>query len=199
MATNKKAQRGSKKQAPARGRKASQPSASRQPAARNRRNATMAATARTSERVAGEDIQITQAALQAGAQAALEGGQRLTEQARQAFGLNAGAGEALARQSSESFEAVTRTGTALAQGVQDLSREWLVFLQEGMQRNMTRFGEFARCRSLPEFLALQGEFLRETLEHNVEAGRKLAALSTRLVNDAGQAVSTVQPTTRRAA
>ena len=87
--------------------------------------------------------------------AAAEGAQRFTEQVTQIFTLSAGRGEELTRQSAQNLEAITEASTALTRGFEEVSREWLGLVQEGVRRNLDAFGALSRCRSMPEFLSLQ--------------------------------------------
>ncbi len=131
--------------------------------------------------------------------AADQGTQRFTEQVTQLFGLTGERSEELARRSTQNLEAVTEAGAIVTRGVQDLSREWLTFMQERTQKNIEGFTALARCRSLPEFFTLQAELVRDNLQQTVESTRRMAEVSTRLVTDASQTVTAQAAGARRAA
>ena len=131
--------------------------------------------------------------------AAAQGTQRFTEQVTQLFSLTGERSEELARRSTQNLEAVTEAGAIVTRGVQDLSREWLTFMQERTQKNIEGFTALARCRSLPELFTLQAELVRDNLQQTVESTRRMAEVSTRLVTDASQTVTAQAAGTRRAA
>jgi phasin family protein len=133
--------------------------------------------------------------------AAAEGAQRFTEQVSQLFSLSAGRGEELTRQSAQNLEAITEASTALTRGFEEVSREWLGLVQEGVRRNMDAFGALSRCRSIPEFVSLQSELVRDNLQQTIEGLRRMGETSTRVANEATQSVTTRagQSSRRRAA
>ena len=121
--------------------------------------------------------------------AAAEGAQRFTEQVTQIFTLSAGRGEELTRQSAQNLEAITEASTALTRGFEEVSREWLGLVQEGVRRNLDAFGALSRCRSMPEFLSLQSELVRDNLQQTIEGLRRIGETSTRVANEATQNVA----------
>jgi phasin family protein len=131
--------------------------------------------------------------------AATDAGQRLTDQVVQLFGFSGERGQELTRQSSHNIEVVTETSAVLARGFQDLSREWLGIMQERMQKNVDGLAALARCRTLQDYVALQSELARNSLEQTVEGTRRLAELSTRVAAEASQTLSTQNRGGRRAA
>jgi phasin family protein len=129
--------------------------------------------------------------------AAAEGAQRFTEQVSQLFSLSAGRGEELTRQSAQNLEAITEASTALTRGFEEVSREWLGLVQEGVRRNMDAFGALSRCRSIPEFVSLQSELVRDNLQQTIEGLRRMGETSTRVANEATQSVTTRTGQTNR--
>jgi len=95
----------------------------------------------------------------------------------------------LTRQAAQNLQAVTQTSTVLARGFQDVSRECLGVMQEQLQRNLDGFTALLRCRSVQDLVAAQSEFARNNLEQTVEGTRRLAEVSTRVANEASQALS----------
>jgi phasin family protein len=125
-----------------------------------------------------------------GVRVASETGQRLTEQVVQLFGFAGERGQELTRQSSQNLEVVTETSAVLARGFQDISREWLGLMQEGMQKSFENFAALSRCRSVQDVMALQSEFARTSLEQTVEGTRRISELSTRVASEASQTLTT---------
>ena len=142
-----------------------------------------------------EEIQDT---MRSGLKSASENAQRFTDQVTQAYGNTGEGREELARQGAQGLEMLTQASTLLTRGVQDLSREWISLSQERLQKNFDDFGALARCRSLPDFMAAQGQLMRDNLEHSFESTRRIAEVATRVVNEASQTLTAPAKTTHRA-
>ena len=115
-----------------------------------------------------------------------ENTQRVADQAVQFFGFGGESGQELARQSTQNLQAVIQATTVLTRGFRDVSQECLQVMQEQLQRNVDGFTALLRCRSVPEVVAAQSEFVRNSLEQTVEGTRRLAEVSTRVANEASQ-------------
>lgn len=129
--------------------------------------------------------QIMQSTLEMAAQAA----ERSVEQFVRAFGFSGEQAEETARQSSRNIEAIAETSTVLAQGYQDISREWSNLVQNRFQRNLNGFNELWRCRTLPDLAAVQSRLLRENLELLVNNSRRLAEMSVQVADQATQKIA----------
>ena len=121
--------------------------------------------------------------------AAAEGSQRFADQVAQMFSFSEGRGEELTRQSRQNLEALTQAGTVLTRGFQDFSREWFGFVQENLRRNAEAVTALSRCRTLQDFVAVQTDFVRDSLQQTLEGTRRLAEVSTRVANEASQTVA----------
>jgi hypothetical protein len=126
--------------------------------------------------------------LRTGLGAASETALRSTGQLARVFGFSEEAQD-LAARSSHNLQAVAQTGTALARGLQDLSREWLEMTQARLQKNISGFGALARCRSVQDLVAVQTGLVRDNLEEMIDGGRRIAELSMRIVDDAAQTIA----------
>ena len=131
--------------------------------------------------------------------AAADGAQRFTEQVSQMFSFSGDRGEELSRQSAQNLEVITEASTALRRGFDELSREWLGLVQGSVQRNVNAMTALSCCRSLPDFAALQTEFMRDSLQQTIEGFRRMGEVSTRVADEATQSVSKTSNTRRRAA
>ena len=121
--------------------------------------------------------------------AGLEGARLLGEQLTRAFGLSSQNTEALTRQASENFGAVTETTTVLARGVQEASREWLSFVQERIQKNVEALTRLSQCQSVQDYVGVQGEILRENWQHAIEANRRVAEHSLKVASEATEKIA----------
>ncbi|WP_407530787.1 phasin family protein [Methylobacterium oryzisoli] len=110
---------------------------------------------------------------------------------RRTLGFTGQDGERLALQSRQNVEAVTYCGTVLTQAVQDASRSWLEMSQKQWQRNLVGLNKLARAGSLQEFVAVQTELFRESLQHIVQDSRAITETSARAVEEASKAFSSM--------
>ncbi|MGF9764262.1 phasin family protein [Microvirga sp. 0TCS3.31] len=116
---------------------------------------------------------------------------RSTEQAVRLFGLPSGNAEDLTGQTSENLRALTQSGTALARGVQDVSREVFELSQKRLQRNLEGLNQLARCRSVTDLVAAQSSLLRDNLEQTLDNSRRIAELTIQVADEATRS-ATVQ-------
>jgi hemerythrin-like domain-containing protein len=116
---------------------------------------------------------------------------RSTEYAGRLFGLPSGNAEDLTGQTSENLRALTQSGTALARGFQDVSREMLEMSQKRLQRNLEGFNQIARCRSVTDLAAAQSSLLRDNLDQTLDNSRRLAELTIQMADEATRS-ATVQ-------
>jgi hypothetical protein len=150
--------------------------------ASSRAQRTRAAAAHTSERVSGDAHETFQSGLNGAATVAGEAADRVAE----FFNVTGRGGEELTRRSSESIAAFTQAGTALTRSVQALSGEWLNLMQERLQRNVDGLVALSHCRSVPELMSVQTEFLRDGVQQTLEGTRRMVELSSRLIGEAGR-------------
>jgi phasin family protein len=123
--------------------------------------------------------------------------QRIAEEFSRALGLSDQAKELTGR-ATQNLEAITESGSILARGFQEVSREWLELAQQRLQKNAQDFTKLAACRSVPDLAALQSDLLRENVEQVIDATRRIAERSIEIANEAGQKITAeVTQTTRR--
>jgi hypothetical protein len=142
-----------------------------------------------------------QETLQTSFGAASEMARRSTDQAMRLFSLPTGNAQGLAEQASENLRAVAQSGTVLARGVQDVSRECLELSQQRWQKNLEGLNALARCRTITDFVALQSSLLRDNLEQTLANSRRIASLTVQVADEAtrtmtSQAEKTAQRTSR---
>ena len=75
----------------------------------------------------------------------------------------------------------------------------LHIMQESLQRNLDGFNALARCRSVPDFMAVQSDLIRMNLEQTVQGTRRVAEVTTRMADEGDQTVKALTKKVRRAA
>jgi phasin family protein len=123
--------------------------------------------------------------------------QRAAEQFTEVLGLSDARTQELARQSSQTIDAVTQCGAVLARGAQDISREWAKLAGERMQRNLEGLKELAHCRTVPDLISLQTRLARENMEHMLNNSRRIAEMSFEVVSEASQVAGRVEESASR--
>jgi hypothetical protein len=140
-----------------------------------------------SQKAAENAKQIAQKNVETASQQAREAADRFTR----TLGFTGQDSERLARQSKQNLEAVTRCGTVLTQAFQDTSRSWFELSQKQWRRNLDGLNKLARARSVQEFVAVQSELVRESLQHVVQDSRAITETSARAVEEASKTFSSM--------
>jgi phasin family protein len=125
---------------------------------------------------------------------AAQGFQSLTEQFTNLTGL--AEAEELARRSFENLQAVSDSGTVLARGIHEASQLWFGLAQERLTKNVEGFSRLVSCRSPQDFIAVQSELARDTMQQAVETSRRIGQVSVRVADEAAgviQATANAKP------
>src|SRR5919199_1945326 len=138
--------------------------------------------------IAQSVTEIGQQAVQSTLQMAVQVAERSVDRFERAFGLSEGVGET-AQQSSHDIQAIAECTTVLAQGVQDISREWLEWAQKRVQRQLEGFDALLRSRTPQDLIAAQSDFMRGNLELLLDSSRRIAEMSLHAADEAAQKVT----------
>ena len=95
----------------------------------------------------------------------------------------------LAKSASRSLQAFTQVGSVLAQGAQDLTREWVQLTQAGLSKNVEGITALAGCRSLPDLIAAQTKLVQENVQQVLEGSRRITERSMQLAGQANQSIT----------
>jgi len=97
--------------------------------------------------------------------------------------------QGLTEEAAHNLRAVAQSGTALARGLQDVSREVVDRGQRRLQRNLEGLQALARCRSMTDLVGVQSSLLRDNLEQTLENSRRLAELTLQMTGEATKSVT----------
>lgn len=115
--------------------------------------------------------------------------ERSMEQLTRLFGLSGETARQTVQQSSSNMQAMLESTTIVADGLQELSGEWLRFAQERLEQNMEHFDALLGCRSPHEYLALQTRIARDNFEAMLQSARRAAERSGRSADEAVRKMS----------
>src|SRR3954470_2117035 len=126
--------------------------------------------------------------LQQGLNTATQSFQRVTDQFTKVLGFNGPQSEELTRRSSQNLQAVSQASTVLARGVQEVSQEVFGLVQDRLQKNLDAVNRLVGTRSVQDFVAVQSDLARDTLQQVIDTNRRIAEVSLRIANEASQII-----------
>jgi phasin family protein len=91
-----------------------------------------------------------------------------------------------ARLSHETMDALVRSSTALARGLQEVQQLWLGFAQASLQDGAAVARALAAARSPREVLQLQSDYARATFDKLMAESGRASQLSLRAANEAAR-------------
>jgi len=127
---------------------------------------------------------------------------RSTEQIGRTLGVS---GEG-AQQATEATERSARnaqtllyTSTAAARVMGDVSQEYFQMVRHQFEKNMDHMRKLWTCRTPQDFAAIQTDMMRETVETALESSRRIADMSRKMADEAGQQIKQSMEEIRRTA
>ena len=106
-----------------------------------------------------------------------------THRAMQMFGRPTGEAQGLTT-GAPSLQIAAQSGSSLARGIQDVSRECLELSQRRLQRNLDGLASLAQCRSMADFVAVQTSLIRDNVEQTIDNSRRIAELALQVADEA---------------
>ena len=144
--------------------------------------------ARAGADIANRGTETARNVVEQGLNTATQTFQRATDQFTKVLGFSGPQAEELARRSSENVQAVTQATTVLVRGVQEASQEVFGLVQDRLQRNLDAVNRIAGTRSVQDFVAVQSDLARDTLQQVIETNRRVAEVSLRIADEAGRII-----------
>jgi phasin family protein len=158
--------------------------------------------AQASANLLKQNVETLQNAWRSGLEAATSVMGRSTEQ----FGRTLGVSGEGVQQATEATERSARnaqtllyTGAAAARVMGGMSQEYFQMVRHQLEKNMDHMNELWACRTPQDFAAVQSDMVRETVETALESSRRIADMSLKMAEDAGQQIKQSMEEIRRTA
>ncbi|WP_246649561.1 phasin family protein [Bradyrhizobium canariense] len=101
--------------------------------------------------------------------------------------------------SARNAETIMYSATAVAKGMNGVSREYFEFVRQQIERSMDRMNELWRCRTPHDLAAVQTDLVRDTIRSAMDSSRRMADMSLKVVDDAGDHIAQSVERMQRAA
>jgi phasin family protein len=124
---------------------------------------------------------------------------RSTDQLGRTLGVSGNEAEQATERSARNVEAILYSTTAATKVMSGISREYFEFVRQQIENTMNRMNDFWRCRTPQDLVAVQSDFVRDTVGGAVESSRRMADMSLKLAGDAAQRITQNIERTHRAA
>jgi len=147
-------------------------------------------TARAGAGIARRGTETARDTMQSGLNTATETFQRMSDQFTKVLGFNGPQSEELTRRSSQNLQAVSQASSVLMKGAQEVSHEVFGLVQDRVQKNVEAVSRIAGTRSVQDFVAVQSDLVRDTLQQVIDTNKRIAELSVRVADEAARAIQT---------
>jgi phasin family protein len=145
-------------------------------------------TVRAGADIAGRGAETARSVVEQGLNTANETVRRTADQFNQALGFNGPQAEELTRRASQNLQALSQANSVLARGAQEVSREMIGFAQDRLRKNVDAVSRIAGTRSVQDFIAVQSDLMRDTLQQVIDANKRIAEVSPRTADEAGRVI-----------
>jgi phasin family protein len=115
--------------------------------------------------------------------------ERSVDQFSKLFGLSGDTARETMQQSAGNVQALIESSTFVVDGLQNVSGEWMRFVQSRVEENLEHFEELMACRTPHECLAVQTRMVRDNFEALLHSARRASEVSTKLADNAVRRIS----------
>lgn len=137
--------------------------------------------AKTAQETAGRGAETAEQVGRAGVEAGEAAAEGARESARAAEEAATQGVEQVAAAGRDDAEAVAASADTVLAGLNDLRREWLVYVQEQTQETVDTGRALAACRSPQELIELQARYARSSWSRFASESTKMANLTMRVM------------------
>ncbi|MET4121019.1 hypothetical protein ABIB90_007796 [Bradyrhizobium sp. JR4.1] len=124
---------------------------------------------------------------------------RSTDQLGRTLGVTGDEAQRATERSARNAEAIMYSATAVAKGVNGVSREYFDFVRQQMELSMDRMNELWRCRTPHDLAVVHTDLVRDTISSALDTSRRIADMSLKVADDAGNHISQTVERMKRAA
>ena len=117
---------------------------------------------------------------------------RSTDQLDRTLGLSGNEAEQAKERASRNTEVILYSTTEASKLMSGVSREYMEFTRHQMEKSLERMNHLQSCRTPQEFVAAQGDFLREMMAGAFESGRRMAEMSLKIAEEAAKRVQNLE-------
>lgn len=114
---------------------------------------------------------------------------RSTDQLGRTFGLTGSEAQQATERSARNAEAIMYSATAVAKGMNGVSREYFDFVRQQIERSMDRMNELWRCRTPHDVAVVHTDLVRDTISSALDTSRRMADMSLKVADDAGNHIT----------
>jgi phasin family protein len=114
--------------------------------------------------------------------------QHMADQFTQVLGFNGPQAQEAVRRSSENLQAVTQASTVLARGAQEVSQEVFGLIQDRLTKNVDAVNRLVGTRSVQDFVAVQSDLARDSLQQVINTNKRIAELSVQVADEAARTI-----------
>lgn len=126
-----------------------------------------------------------------GMDAAAHQAREAAERFSRTLGFSGEESERLSQRSKKNMEAVSDCRSVLTKAFQASSGSWMEMVQGQWKRNFDGMNRLMQAKSVHEFGAIQGELVRENLEHILKDTHSIAERSMQAADEAKTSLSAV--------
>jgi hypothetical protein len=108
---------------------------------------------------------------------------RSMQQISRATGLDTENGRRASEDALANMEQIVQSGTVIAGAMQNVFRECVELAQRGTQQNVETIEGLVTCRTPHEFLTVQIDLVRNTMEELIQSTRRIAEISLKMAQD----------------
>jgi hypothetical protein len=121
---------------------------------------------------------------QSGSEAASRIIGRSVDQFSKMFGLSGETARQAVQQSSGNLQAVMEGSSIIADGLSNVSGEWMRFSQNWVEQNLENLDRLRECRTLQDCLTMQSQMVRDNLEAVLHSARRTSELAMKMADEA---------------
>ena len=115
--------------------------------------------------------------------------QRLGERQSEAFQRTVQLTAEATQRLAGGAEAMSRSGTALAKALQEVSRVWIELTQDTMKHGIETAELLMRCRNIGDVMHAHSEYMRNSFDTFLDRGVQISDISTRILAMATQPIA----------